>query len=263
MSLQPMPESCDWQSHFAKKHRDEARTEGRIEGRAEALLMVLRARGLLVETKHEEQIRACGNVAQLDRWLQRAAAVSSLDELCAAEQPPEADQDATEENEYPLHPLLKGYEWQSDFAKHHRAVGRTIGRAEGRAEALLIVLFSRGLYLADEHEEWIREHGTLEQLDRWLRRAAAVSSLDELFEGLATGSAEELAKGRAEGRAEGLAKGRAEGRAEAVLTVLRARRVSVDAAHEEQIRACGSSDQLDRWLQRVAAASSLEELFAE
>ncbi len=77
------------------------------------------------------------------------------------------------------------------------------------------------------------------------------------------GQAKGYAKGRAEGRDEGRDEGRAEGRAEAVLTVLRARALSVAAEHEERIRACSSNEQLDRWLQRAATASSLDEIFED
>ncbi len=78
-------DTYEFQSEFAKKHQAKGRAEGLeqgvAKGRTEAVLTVLRARGLSVEAAHEERIRACGNVEQLDRWLQRVAAVSSLDEL--------------------------------------------------------------------------------------------------------------------------------------------------------------------------------------
>ena len=74
-----MLESYEWQSGFAKK----LLAEGETKGRAESVLTVLRSRGLPVEAEHEERIRTCGDVEQLDRWLQRVASVSSPDELFA------------------------------------------------------------------------------------------------------------------------------------------------------------------------------------
>ena len=58
-------------------------------------------------------------------------------------------------------------------------------------------------------------------------------------------------------------KHQAKGRADSVLTVLRTRGLPVHAQHEERIRACGDSKQLDRWLQRAVTASSPDEIFAE
>ena len=59
------------------------------------------------------------------------------------------------------------------------------------------------------------------------------------------------------------AKGRTEGRADSLLTVLRTRGLPVDAQHEERIRSCRDSGQLDRWLQEAVTASSPDEIFAE
>ncbi len=107
----------------------------------------------------------------------------------------EAKRCAPEDKEMSLHAMLKNYEWQSDFAKKHRAEGRDEGRTEGRTE--------------------------------------------------------------------GRDKGRAEGRAESVLTVLRARGLSIDAERQERIRTCGDSELLDRWLQRAVTSPSIDEIFAE
>jgi hypothetical protein len=69
------------------------------------------------------------------------------------------------------------------------------------------------------------------------------------------------AEGEALGRAEGEVLGRAEGEATAILTVLTARGISVDAATRHRVLACSDLDQLTRWLTRVASVSSATELF--
>ncbi len=77
MSLHAMLKNYEWQSDFAKKHRG----EGRTEGQAEAVLTVLRTRGMSIDAEHQERIQACGDSEQLDSWLQRAVTASSLDEI--------------------------------------------------------------------------------------------------------------------------------------------------------------------------------------
>jgi hypothetical protein len=65
-----------------KEGRDEGRKEGRAEGRAEgearALLTALRVRGIAVPDAARERILAEKNLAQLERWLEKAIVASSL-----------------------------------------------------------------------------------------------------------------------------------------------------------------------------------------
>lgn len=53
--------------------RNEGRDEGRDEGRAQALLMVLDARGVALSGAERARILGCRDTAQLDTWLRRAA----------------------------------------------------------------------------------------------------------------------------------------------------------------------------------------------
>jgi predicted transposase YdaD len=81
------------------------------------------------------------------------------------------------------------YEFQSDFARKYIAMGRDEGREEGREEgqvagqvrALLTVLESRGLSISKTARVHILACTDMEQLDAWVRRAASVASVDELF----------------------------------------------------------------------------------
>ena len=79
-------------------------------------------------------------------------------------------------------------------------------------------------------------------------------------QGRAEGEAEGRAEGEAKGRAEGEAKGEAKGRAEALLAVLTARGMALDASTRERIVSCTDSEQLQRWIMRAATASSLQEV---
>jgi hypothetical protein len=104
-----------------------------------------------------------------------------------------------------LEALMKGYEYQSDFAKKYVAQGRaegrteglteglaeglikgltkglTEGRAEGRAEeaarAVLTVLRVRGLAVPDSVRERILAQKDPERLERWLEKAAVAESV--------------------------------------------------------------------------------------
>ncbi len=59
--------------------------------------------------------------------------------------------------------------------------GETRGETRGRAEALLTVLSARGFGLSGEVRERILATIDRQTLERWLRRAAAASSLDEVL----------------------------------------------------------------------------------
>lgn len=59
------------------------------------------------------------------------------------------------------------------------------------------------------------------------------------------------------------ARGRAAGMAEAIASFLEARGVSLTEAQRQEILRCRDLDQLDRWLQRAALASSADEVFAK
>jgi len=88
-----------------------------------------------------------------------------------------------------LEAMMKGYEYQSDFAKKYVAQGRVEGRVEGRAEgrtegrteeaarALLTVLRVRGLTVPDSFRERILAQKDPERLERWLEKAAVASSV--------------------------------------------------------------------------------------
>jgi hypothetical protein len=77
------------------------------------------------------------------------------------------------------------YEFQTEFAKKHRAAGRAEGQAEGRAagqaSAVVAVLRTRGLSVSSEQEKRILACSDLATLDRWIRKVVTVGSVDELL----------------------------------------------------------------------------------
>ena len=89
-----------------------------------------------------------------------------------------------------LEATMKGYEYQSDFAKQYFAQGRDAGRDEGRAEgraegearALLAVLRGRGIAVSEVARNRILAEKDLARLERWLERAADAGSVAELID---------------------------------------------------------------------------------
>jgi hypothetical protein len=71
------------------------------------------------------------------------------------------------------------------------------------------------------------------------------------------------AKGHAEGEAKGRAEGKAEGEAKALLAVLAARGLEVDAATRERILTCTDAEKLERWIVRAVTASSAQEVLSD
>ncbi|WP_437735624.1 hypothetical protein [Sorangium sp. So ce1335] len=69
------------------KGRAEGRAEGEANGRQDALLTLLRARGLSPSQDDEARIRACADTAKLDRWIARAATATTVREALGARPP--------------------------------------------------------------------------------------------------------------------------------------------------------------------------------
>jgi post-segregation antitoxin (ccd killing protein) len=68
--------------------------------------------------------------------------------------------------------IMKGYEYQSDFAKKYVAQGR----AEGVARSVLAVLRARGIAVPEAVRDRILAEKEPERLERWLEKAMVASS---------------------------------------------------------------------------------------
>jgi predicted transposase YdaD len=88
-----------------------------------------------------------------------------------------------------LEHVMRHYEYQSDFARKYVEKGRQVGHQEGKQEgkqeaeaaAVLTVLEARGFTLEAPVRERITSCKDLAQLQRWLRQAVVVQSVQELF----------------------------------------------------------------------------------
>ena len=63
------------------KGRIEGRAEGRIEGRADAVLTVLRGRGIAVSDAARKRILAQKDLRRLERWLEKASIATSIGDV--------------------------------------------------------------------------------------------------------------------------------------------------------------------------------------
>ncbi|MBX3232384.1 MAG: hypothetical protein KIT84_22425 [Labilithrix sp.] len=74
-----------FQSDFFKKHLAEgkaaAKAEGKAAGKAEGILEILDARKVAVSDEQKGRVLACTDIALLGRWLRKAVAVTSAEEL--------------------------------------------------------------------------------------------------------------------------------------------------------------------------------------
>jgi len=77
-----------------------------------------------------------------------------------------------------LEAMMKGYEYQSEFARKYVAQGR----AEGEALALLTVLRGRGIAVPDAVRERILAEREPARLERWLEKAGTASTIAEVFD---------------------------------------------------------------------------------
>jgi hypothetical protein len=84
----------------------------------------------------------------------------------------------TEATRRALEAKMKGYEYQSDFAKTYVAQGR----AEGEARALLTVLRGRGIAVPEAARERIFAEKDPAKLERWLEKAGTSATVAELLD---------------------------------------------------------------------------------
>ena len=84
-----------------------------------------------------------------------------------------------------LEAMMKGYVYQSDFAKKYIALGRDQGLNEGRVEeaarAVLTALRVRGMTVPDAARERILAEKDPSLLERWLERAILAASVSEVI----------------------------------------------------------------------------------
>jgi hypothetical protein len=136
----------DYQSDFARGYL--------CEGLIRALLAVLGARGVEVDTATRERIKGCTTPGLLERWITRAALASSLGEVF-------------------IEPC-----WEEPKTLTE---GEARGWIRGEATALLAVLESRGWKVDEATRERILGCPAPGLLTRWIARAVIASSLHEVF----------------------------------------------------------------------------------
>jgi hypothetical protein len=77
-----------------------------------------------------------------------------------------------------LEAMMKGYEFQSDFAKKYVA----LGRAQEAAQAVLTVLRVRGIAVPESTRERILAEKDPARLERWLEKASVALALADVLD---------------------------------------------------------------------------------
>jgi hypothetical protein len=177
---------------------------------------------------------------------------------------------------------IRGYEYQSDFARQYVAEGEARGYARGRAESLLAVYVARGRALTDAQRTRVRDCTETATLDRWVRYAASAEDSEAILEQARRPALEapradgryehrsELARqlvtegearGEARGRKVGEARGEARGRVKSLLAVCAGRRLKLTKAQRARVRECTDTATLERWTRRAVGVEEAAAIF--
>ena len=78
--------------------------------------------------------------------------------------------------------MVKGYQYQSEFAKKYYGQGHDDGRAEEAGRNLLTVLRGRGITVSDAARERIVAEKDLARLEQWIEKAVVVTTLAEVLD---------------------------------------------------------------------------------
>jgi len=70
-----------WQQELRAEDRAEGKMEGELKAKREALMAVLRARGMRIPREDQARIKTCERAATLDRWIEKAANAESVREV--------------------------------------------------------------------------------------------------------------------------------------------------------------------------------------
>jgi hypothetical protein len=70
-----------YQSDFARRYFGQGEAKGKAEGKATAVLMILDTRGIAVPEDRRAEITACTDLERLDRWINRAVTVTTIEDL--------------------------------------------------------------------------------------------------------------------------------------------------------------------------------------
>jgi hypothetical protein len=81
-----------------------------------------------------------------------------------------------------LEAMMKGYEYQSDFAKKYVAQGEAQGVVNARAQGVLTVFRVRGIAVSDAARDRILAEKDPARLERWLERAIVAASVAEAID---------------------------------------------------------------------------------
>jgi hypothetical protein len=75
--------TSEYEKTFVERIHDEGIAEGEARGEAKVVLRLLDVRGVALTQEQRDQVTACTDAVQLDRWLDRVITASTAAELFA------------------------------------------------------------------------------------------------------------------------------------------------------------------------------------
>jgi hypothetical protein len=78
-----MMTTSEYEKTFVERIHDEGIAEGEARGEAKVVLRLLDVRGVALTQEQRDQVTACTDAVQLDRWLDRVITASTAAEVFA------------------------------------------------------------------------------------------------------------------------------------------------------------------------------------
>lgn len=142
----------------------------------------------------------------------------------------------------------------------HIGVFRALEAGNQLAAIELLMRYALSIAAVSEHESIL---DVVEQIGPRTKDTTMVSIAEKLFQdGRERGLAEGLARGREEGREEGRARGRAEALRRTFLRMLQLKFGTPDASRVARVERA-SSDELERWIDRLLTADTVDDALAD
>jgi hypothetical protein len=234
-------------------------SEGEIARGVRSVQIVLSIRGITISDEERERIIACTDPDQIERWLQRAASIDTVDQLFNW---------SGHDRNIDVRASPGHHEYKTEILAYGQEKRFIHGVAEGVIMSMRLLLEARGITLSDELLFRARCCTDLNQLERWVKCVGAIDSADQLFEWphLQT-SVQIIAYNAFRPTAlQYFVEGHTRGAVKAIQLILAARNIPVSDEMYERMESSASRHhihELEEWLKNAATIDSADQLFQE